>query len=286
MDDRKILLLGGKGMLGSDLAAICRAESLGVRVLDLPEFDITDESQLDEIITGNEIIINCAAYTNVEKAESEPDIAFKVNAEAVGRLGRIAAGRGSYIIHYSTDFVFDGASDSPYIETDSPNPLSAYGKSKLEGEFILAGSGCSHCIIRLQWTYGQAGNNFIKKIIELAKTRPELKVVDDQTGSPTSTKDIAAATLELIKRPEGPPEGLFHYAASGYASRYEVAKYIIDALEIETLLKSCSSSEFPSAAKRPASSRFNCQKIQALLTSQIKPWQESLEDFLKRFKAD
>ena len=141
-------------------------------VLDLPEFDITNAQQLKTAVAPAETIINCAAYTNVDKAESEPDLAYSVNAESVGHMGRLAADSGANVVHISTDFVFDGKTDRPYTETDLTNPINAYGKTKLAGERLLAQSGCRFCIIRLEWTYGLGGTNFVKKLIERARHLP------------------------------------------------------------------------------------------------------------------
>lgn len=277
--DKRITILGGRGMLGTDVAERFGRADASVRVLDLPEFDITNDDDLTEAVSGSDIIINCAAYTDVEKAESEREAARKVNAIAVGRLGEIAADSGVKVFHISTDFVFDGKSNTPYVETDEVSPINVYGSSKLAGEKLLAESGCRFCIIRIQWTYGAAGNNFVKKLISAAKTRDSLKVVDDQVGSPTSTKEAAGAIYELIPRD---PEGILHYAASGFVSRYEMAKFIFDKLKTDVKTESCKTSDYKTAAQRPLSSRFNCDKIQALLPSGIRQWQRPLTEFLER----
>ena len=163
MANPKIALLGAAGMLGTEVAAELAQKGIAFDSLDLPDFDITDASQLQRVADDSRIIINCAAYTDVEKAESQRDLAFKVNAEAVGRLGALAKKTGAYVIHISTDFVFDGTSGRPYVETDAPNPINIYGKSKLAGERLLVESGCDNCIMRVEWTYGRSGNNFVSK---------------------------------------------------------------------------------------------------------------------------
>lgn len=277
--ERQVLVLGGRGTLGTDLAAILAQKGIEAHILDLPEFDITDPRQLAEAVVTKNTIVNCAAYTNVEKAESEPDLAYRVNAEAVGRLGRLAAAAGAHVLHISTDFVFDGKSDRPYTETDPTNPINAYGKSKLAAEQLLAQSRCRFCILRLEWTYGLAGTNFIKKLTDRAKSSSPLKVVDDQVGSPTATVEAAGAICKLLPNL---PEGVFHFAAAGYVSRYDMARFIFDKLDMTVDLSPCKSSDFPSAAVRPLNSRFNCSKIEALLGEPIKPWQEPLEHFLER----
>ena len=277
--DRQIVVLGGRGMLGTDIVGILGQEGIEAGAWDLPEFDITNDEQLKKAVEGSETIINCAAYTNVEKAESEADLAYEVNAEAVGRLGRFAKAAGTGVLHISTDFVFDGKSQRPYLETDPTNPINTYGRTKLAGEQLLTESGCRYCIIRLEWTYGPAGNNFVKKLIEAAKSGKALRVVYDQVGSPTATFEAAKAICKLLPNL---PEGIFHFAAAGYVSRYEMARFIFDKLDMTVDLTGCKSSDYPTAAARPLNSRFNRRKIEAVLGELIKPWKEPLEHFLEQ----
>jgi dTDP-4-dehydrorhamnose reductase len=279
MVKNRIAILGGKGMLGSDLALACQQHRLITSVLDLPEFDITNENHLTGVLRDVDAVINCAAYTDVEKAESEAEPAYKVNAEAVGKLGSAAKDAGVWVLHISTDFVFDGKSERPYVETDTPNPINVYGASKLAGEKLLVESGCRHCIMRVEWTYGLSGSNFIARMIKRAKTSRRLKVVDDQIGSPTATTEIAEIICKLLLKR---PEGLFHFASAGYVSRFETAKFIFDKLDMSVDLSRCKTTEFPTVAARPLNSRFNCSKIKALLDEPIKPWQVPLERFLER----
>ena len=274
----RIALLGGEGMLGTDVAKFCRDAGLDVNVFDLPAFDITDVDQLKSAATGHDIIINCAAYTNVEKAESQADLAYKVNAEAVGLLGEIAKQTDCPVLHISTDFVFDGRLERPYVETDAANPINVYGASKLKGEELLIESGCRYCIIRVQWTYGRAGNNFVKKLIERARGGDSLSIVDDQLGCPTATVEAARAICELIY---DLPAGLFHFAAKGQVSRFGMAEFILDKLGMKVELRACKTSDYVSAAQRPLNSRFNCDKIEGLLKEPIKQWQQPLEKFLE-----
>ena len=282
----RVAVLGGKGMLGTEVVRRCVDRGIGVAVFDLPQFDITDADRLKEAVGPYDLIVNCAAYTNVEKAESESGLSYKINAEAVGRLGELAAACGAMVCHISTDFVFDGESQRPYVETDATNALSVYGASKLEGERLLAASGARFCIIRVEWTYGAAGNNFVKKMVSLAGSGKALKVVDDQIGSPTAVTEVAAAICELICRGEGLPDGIFHYAAAGVVSRYEMARFIFDKLGVSVDLSPCKASDFACAAERPLNSRFDCGKIGGLLAEPIKPWQGPLERFLERVFID
>ncbi len=276
--DDSFFILGGKGMLGSDLAKTCEQEGFDARIFDLPEFDIIDYRQFEKKLETADIIINCAAYTDVDGAESNPDLAYKVNAEAVGQLGIFAREHNKWILHISTDFVFSGELDRPYIETDPPNPINTYGKTKLAGEQLLAKSGCKHCILRIEWTYGSAGDNFVTKLIERAKSGDTLKVVDDQIGSPTATAEVAKAICTLLNHK---PQGVFHFASSGYASRFETARFIFDKLSMDVDLLPCKTSDYLSTAARPLNSRFNCSKITTLLDSPIEHWQRPLEQFLR-----
>jgi dTDP-4-dehydrorhamnose reductase len=277
--DTRIVILGGRGMLGSDLAVACRQQGYEPIVLDLPQFDITRTEHLEQAIRDAGLIINCAAYTNVDGAESQAELAYRVNAEAVGRLGGLAREVDAYVLHVSTDFVFDGRSDKPYVETDPPNPINTYGRSKLEGEQLLARSGCKHCILRVEWTYGSAGVNFVTKLIQRAKTAKALKVVDDQVGSPTATTEVSKVICRLLKNR---PEGIFHFASAGYVSRYEMAKFIVAKLSMDIDVAPCKTGDYSSPAARPLNSRFDCSKIQRLLGEPIESWQGPLERFLRQ----
>lgn len=266
-------------MLGSDLAAAARQRGWLVHCYDLPEFDITDRGAIQQVVRAGTVVVNCAAYTNVEKAESEPELANRVNGLAVGWLGQAAKSVGAYVLHISTDFVFDGNLDRSYRETDQPNPLSAYGRSKWAGEQALAASGCSHCIVRVQWTYGRHGVHFIKKLLEAASAGKPLKVVEDQIGSPTWTADAAAALCDMLALAQL-PQGVYHLAASGYVSRYHMAQFIFQTLGRAVEIAPCKSSDFPTAAKRPLNSCFDCSKLQQLLGRPLRSWQEMLKEFL------
>ncbi|MGB2807273.1 MAG: dTDP-4-dehydrorhamnose reductase [Sedimentisphaerales bacterium] len=277
-DDTRIAILGGKGMLGTDLADTCIRHGLDVKVFDLPEFDIRNSQQLKQAVGAADAIVNCAAYTNVDGAESEAELAYQVNAEAVGRLGAIAKDADNWLLHISTDFVFDGRLNRPYVETDPPNPVNKYGKTKLAGEQLLGESGCKYCILRIEWTYGVHGDNFVTKIIQRAKKDKTVKVVDDQIGSPTATTEVAEVICKLLSKKQ---EGIFHFASAGYVSRYEMAKFIFDKLSLDVNLLPCKSSDFASAAVRPLNSRFDCSKIKTLLDEPIEAWQLPLERFLQ-----
>jgi len=279
MAEKTVAILGGRGMLGTDVANACQSSSLPFQVFDLPEFDITNTEHIEQVVGKNDIIINCAAYTNVDKAESEFNRAYEINALAVGNLGTIVKREKKFVCHISTDFVFDGKLDAPYMETDTPNPINAYGKTKLAGEQFLEQTGCDYCIIRTQWTYGHAGKNFIKKLIARSNKNKDIKVVDDQVGSPTATSELAKTICRLLPQR---PSGCFHFAASGYVTRFEMARFVFENLKIPVNLRRCKTADFPSPAKRPLNSRFNCEKIQAMLEEPIEYWQIPLKHFLEQ----
>ena len=274
----RISILGGKGMLGSDLAKLAESAGHEVSIFDLPEFNITRDTDIRNAVSNADFIVNCAAYTAVDKAETERETCRSVNALAVESLAKFAKNKNKYLVHISTDFVFGDESGNALSEDDTPKPLSWYGATKLEGEKLLQASGCRNAIVRLEWTYGRNGVNFISKLLEAAKKNPKLKVVGDQTGSPTWTADAARVILNLFEKHT---EGLYHFAAAGYASRYEVAKFILQEKNIDKEISSCSSSDFPTPAKRPKNSRFNCSKIDKVIDFKRPFWQESMAEFLK-----
>jgi dTDP-4-dehydrorhamnose reductase len=265
-------------MLGTDLAAACRARGHDVRVYDLPEFDITDAAHIRDVVCQTDAVINCAAYTDVDGAETQAALAQRVNGEAVGRLGTFAQEHGKWVLHFSTDFVFSGTLDRPYIESDTPEPVNEYGRSKLAGEQLLEASGCAHCTARLEWTYGTHGTNFVTKLIEQAFGGGTLQVVDDQVGSPTATKVVADVACELLQRRA---EGTFHVASAGYVSRFGIAQFVAERLGLAVNLQPCRTGDYPVPAPRPLNSRFDCSKIHTFLGHPIEPWQHSLEQFLR-----
>lgn len=279
MDKQTIALLGGRGMLGTALTAAFRRRGFEVHIHDLPEFDLGSIEHLSRAANAADVVVNCAAFTDVDGAESKSQIARRVNAEAVGQLGRIARESGRWVLHFSTDFVFDGRLDRPYVETDAPNPLSEYGRTKLAGERLLQDSGCDCCIMRLQWTYGPNGNHFISKLLRRAQAGGPVSVVDDQIGAPTATAEVAKAVLTMVDKRI---TGLYHFANAGYASRYDVAAFAFERLSQPVALMRCRTADFPAPAARPLNSRFDCRKIQALLDGPIAPWQESLEQYLRQ----
>lgn len=271
-------ITGANGMLGKELCQMVLNRDFKINAFDLPNFDITKQDIRQHIVQNSDIIINCAAYTAVDQAETEIDNCYQINAEAVKELALLTAKDQKPIIHISTDFVFgDSEKNRPLNEKDKTAPLSIYGKSKALGEQYLISSGADFTILRIEWTYGIHGNNFINKIIENASKQDTVSVVDDQFGSPTATVNISKAILCIIKKQA---KGLFHFSENGYASRYEVAQHIFKTLNIKRELIPCLSSEFLTPAVRPKNSRFDCSKIDKILDFERPHWKDSLTEYL------
>lgn len=264
-------------MLGTELTDCLTRNNLRVNGFDLPELDITNPAALEEALADADAIVNCAAYTNVDGAEADPGLAQAVNADAVGQLGHLAARNGQYVVHIGTDFVYDGAQEGSYTEGDQTIPINTYGRSKLEGEQLLRASGCRHCVLRLQWTYGRAGPNFIDKVLERARNGAELCVVDDQFGAPTWTREAASVIATAVTTRL---EGLYLYAAAGYASRFEIAAFALSAAGMTNKLTACRTSDFVAPATRPLNSRFDCAAIDAVLGVPRRDWRAPLREYL------
>lgn len=273
-----VAILGGRGMLGTDLAAELGRRGIGYAVWDLPELNVCDAAAVKRAVESSDMVVNCAAFTNVDGAESQQQLAQAINGDAAGQLGRIAGEAGKFVLHISTDFVFDGDLNRPYRETDKPNPISVYGRTKLAGEELLAKSGCRHCILRVEWTYGRAGQNFVSKILSRASQGGPLKVVDDQWGSPTATTEAAKTICALLEKQA---EGIYHFAAAGYASRFETAKFILAQRGMKVDVLPCKTSEFVTPARRPLNSRLDCSKISGLPGEPIAEWQGPLGRFVE-----
>ncbi len=268
-------------MLGTDVLSVLSAANHDIHCFDLPTFDMTNHDQLMAAVSCADVIINCAAYTNVDGAESHQQRAHAINAIAVGQLGNIVKKLNKYLIHISTDFVYDGKKSGSYTELDIANPLNVYGLSKLDGEILLADSGCDHCILRLEWTYGHHGVSFVNKILQRTKSQDELLIVDDQFGSPTATTEVASLICKILEKRA---LGLYLFAAKGYASRYEIAQFIVERLNIDTTLIPCDSNYYATPAERPLNSRFNCHAIDSLFPGCRIDWDIKLAHFLKEIK--
>lgn len=276
----RTLVLGAKGQLGRDLVMVFGA--LGeVRGADLPEFDIADAAVLERLLddAAPDVIINAAAYTDVEKAEAERDAAFRVNAEAARLVAKAAARRGTPVVYYGTDFVFDGAKGTPYEPDDAVDPHGAYAASKAAGEQATRAAAPNHFIIRTAWLYGPGGNNFVEKILRAAGSRPQLRVVNDEVGSPTHTLDLAEATVALCRTSAF---GTYHAVNGGACSRYAFAEAILRLAGVTTPIEPCSSSEFAGKAPRPAYSVLSTEKLRRVTGHVMRPWEAALEHYMIR----
>lgn len=272
----RILLTGKDGQVGWELQKVLGA--LGeVTALGRSELDLRDAERIGEVVRAAkpEVIVNAAAYTAVDKAESERDLAFAVNAVAPGVLAAEATRSGALLVHYSTDYVFDGTKASPYVEDDSPNPINGYGASKLEGERAIAASGCRYLILRTSWVYGPRGKNFYLTMLRLAKERSELKVVDDQVGAPTSSLEIARATATLL---DVGAQGLYHMTAAGETSWCGFVRAILARAGIATPVVPIPTEDYPTPARRPRNSRLDCARLRREHGVSLVPWDEALAE--------
>jgi dTDP-4-dehydrorhamnose reductase len=272
----RILLTGATGQVGWELRRTLAP--LGeVKPFDRFGLDLADTPPLVATVRAlqPQVIVNAAAYTAVDKAEAERDMAFAVNATAPRVLAEEAKRIGALLVHYSTDYVFDGAKDTPYVEDDAPDPINVYGASKLAGERAIVGTGCRSLILRTSWVYGPRGKNFYLTMLRLAKERSELKVVDDQRGVPTSSLEIARATATLLDKGA---QGLYHMTAAGETSWCGFARAILERAGIATPVVPIRTQDYPTPAARPPNSRLDCSKLRAAHGVSLAPWERALDE--------
>ena len=274
----KILLTGSSGMLGLDLNRVLNKNH---EVLATPSssMDITDLNQIESQISTYkpDIIINSAAYTNVDECEFNPNLAYKVNSIGAKNLAIACDKFNSKLIHISTDYVFNGENDRPYTENDKTEPINIYGETKLKGEEFIQNICDNYIILRTSWLYGINGNNFVKTMLELSKSHDEISVVEDQRGSPTYTYDLAIAIFELLKNDYS---GVYHLTNRGNCSWLEFAKNIFEITGIDVDLKPVTSEEFPRAAKRPKYSVLNNEKWENAGLKPLRNYKKALNDCL------
>jgi dTDP-4-dehydrorhamnose reductase len=280
----KILLTGKNGQVGWEL--VRALAPLGeVIALDRDGLDLGVPDQIVSVVrsTRPEVLINAAAYTAVDRAESEPDAAHAINATAVAILAEEAKRAQALLIHYSTDYVFDGTKDTPYIEEDRPNPLNAYGRSKLAGEQAIHSIGGAHLILRTSWVYSARGKNFFLTILRLLKEKKELRVVSDQIGAPTSAQGLADATAEMLRSHGvatlGDARGVYHATTSGSTSWHGFAREIarVERPDSPARIVPIASSEYPTPARRPENSRLSNEKLLRRFGVALPHWEISLE---------
>lgn len=290
----KVLVTGAKGQVGTELLKLAPA-SFEVIGYNSSELDITNAEQVTQVITSQKpsLIINAAAYTAVDRAESDVKKAFAVNEKGVKNLAHVALALNIPVFHISTDYVFDGATAQPYKETDIVGPTGIYGASKLAGELALVNSGAEHIILRTSWVFGAEGNNFVKTMLRLGKERDTLGVVADQHGCPTSASSIAKVLWQLAQKyvaENALPWGIYHFsnapATTWHGFACEIFKQAVEAgfLERAPVVNPIKTSDYPTPAKRPAWSVMNCSNLVNLLGSAVPGWQQELSAVLKQLK--
>jgi len=284
-----ILVTGANGQLGSELKDLSSLYPNDTFIFtDVAELDICNHMAVKEFIVNNCIntIINCAAYTAVDKAESEPELADQINHIAVANFARLSKDNNIKLIHISTDYVYDGTNYKPYIETDTPNPKSVYGQTKLDGELAIQKiNPANTIIIRTSWVYSNYGNNFVKTMLRLGKERKELGVIVDQIGTPTHARDLAKTVLEIFPNINNKNVELFHFSNEGVCSWYDFAKAIFEIKGINVKVNAIETFQYLTAAKRPSYSVLNKSKIKNKFQVEIPNWKDSLTVSLHRLNV-
>jgi len=291
----KILIYGASGQLGYELMRQGHALSLDMHGVAYPQTDIAELSQVESVFAAcqPDLVINAAAYTNVDGAETEPGLATAINKQGAANLARVCAENKIPLIHISTDYVFDGMKGAPYRETDPVSPLGVYGRSKAEGETAVRSGIVEHIIIRTAWLYGSHGHNFVKTILKLAAAKEELQVVSDQYGSPTSAVDLAAAIVtitDFFRQRRAINWGTYHYCGSGIVSWHGFAETIVEMGRQYTVLKTIrvepiKTADYPTRAARPAFSALDCSLIAKHFGISAKPWRDSLKFVIRQLLA-
>jgi dTDP-4-dehydrorhamnose reductase len=285
MKNQKILVFGRVGQVGWELRH--KLACLGqVTSVDYPEIDFSKPDTIRSAVRAAEpaVIINAAAYTAVDKAESNPEPAFALNAIGPGVIAEEARRLGALMVHYSTDYVYDGGKQGAWVETDPPNPLNVYGRSKLAGDEAIAAVGGDYVILRTSWVYGARGSNFLLTMLRLAKERPELRIVDDQTGSPTTSECIAQATAHILAQVLAPGSGglagrsgVYHLTSAGATTWFGFARQFLTKQAVSPKLSPISTSEYPVAARRPANSVLSCEKVADAFGVRMPSWEHALD---------
>jgi dTDP-4-dehydrorhamnose reductase len=279
----KLWITGGNGLLGKVVAARCLRRKIDCIVTGKDRVDITDVEAVRRFVESAEPthVVNCAAYTDVDRAEGESDLAFAVNAQGPANLGRVAREHGLSLVHVSTDYVFDGKSTTPYKEEDVCNPIGVYGLSKREGEIRLLDELPTACIIRTSWLFGKGGKNFISSLCSLLQKVEEMKVISDQHSRPTFCVDLAETILDLLSH-----SGLFHFANGGELSRFQIAQDVEAGARRLGIGMKCRlilptpASTFPTVARRPNYSVLSTKKIEKVLGRPPRNWSDTLQEFL------
>ena len=279
----KIIVTGSMGQLGHAVRTLSSGSEHEYVFTDINDSegvsrqDITDKEAVRGMVYGADVIVNCAAYTDVNGAEGNDALAMKVNAEAAGILAEAAREAGALLMHVSTDYVFDGKGNVPYDEDAQPSPVNAYGRTKLEGEKAIAASGCRYMIFRTSWLYSDVGKNFYLTMNRLTAEKPELKVVMDQTGTPTNAYDLAFLICHIIETDMLDKTGVYNYSNDGVCSWYDFAREINNMLGHTCRVEPCRTDEFPSPAQRPQYSVLDKSKVKRTFGIEVPHWRESLQ---------
>ena len=297
MRNSRIVVIGRNGQVGWELRhkLACHGQVIG---FESPAIDLKNPDSLRTALRSADpaVIVNAAAYTAVDKAESEPDVATAINATAPGVLAEEAKRLGSILVHYSTDYVFDGTKQGEYVESDTPNPQNVYGKTKLAGDEAIQGSGCEYLILRTSWVYGARGNNFLLTMLRLARERTELRIVDDQTGTPTTSECIAQGTANILAQVIGPSgsglcgrSGVYNLTNAGATTWFGFAQELLtrSAASMGTSLPKLipvPTSEFPRPAVRPTNSRLSCLRLEETFGVRMPAWESALALVLETLK--
>ena len=281
-----ILVTGANGQLGREMQRLSAVSPNNYTFTDVAELNVTDAGAVRQAVaqTRAEVIVNCAAYTNVERAEEDEEAADRLNRGAAENLARAAEANGATLIHVSTDYVFDGTAHTPYREDTAPSPLGAYGRTKLAGERAVMASGCRYLIFRTAWLYSEYGHNFLKTMLRLTSERDTLQVVFDQIGTPTYAGDLALAIFSIIESERyAGNEGVYHFTDEGVCSWYDFATEIAAAAGHDSCrIIPCHTSEFPTKAARPAYSVLDKTKIKTTFQMDIPHWREPMIYCLKQ----
>jgi dTDP-4-dehydrorhamnose reductase len=282
MTGKRYLLLGASGMLGRAWNELLRNHGFETTAPTPAQLDLADRNSIErEVTRGIDVVVNCAAWTDVDGAEAHEDEATRLNGEAVGWLAERCREVNTTLVHYSTDYVFNGQAVAPYQTTHELDPVNAYGRSKASGERAIIDSGCRHLIVRSSWLYAPWGKNFVLQIAKLARERDSLRVVDDQRGRPTSAEPLAAASLALA---ETGARGIFHVTDLGECSWYEFASVIAAQVNPDCQVAPCTSAEYPRPAVRPRYSVLDLDQTEALI-GRLSSWQDNLRQVLARLEC-
>ena len=290
MSKMNILVTGANGQLGNEMRVVARNSADNYIFTDVAELDITDAAAVEKMVTDNDVkvIVNCAAYTNVDKAEDDREFAELLNARAVENLAQAIRRNDGLLVHVSTDYVFGGTKNNTPCREDEPaNPTGVYGVTKLHGEQAIIASGCHHIIIRTAWLYSEFGKNFLKTMLDLTTTKPQLKVVFDQVGSPTYAYDLALAIFDIVEnRKYVDNDGIYHYSNEGVCSWFDFTKMIAEyAGHTGCDIQPCHSDEFPSKVIRPSYSVLDKTKIKKTFGVSVPYWTDSLRVCMTNLKA-